>query len=223
MDGKIIERIRKLLAMSKDSSSPNEAMIATKRARHLMDKYQITHDDIKEKSGDDCYGSVIRNKGSKRVVLWKSCILNAVSKLNDCVGLIDYEINGDISFRVSGFKEDAIIAGYMYDFLLKTCDRLYKKSGIKGKANANAYRLGFSLEITKKVHEILSEREKIKVSNTNTSLVLRKKEMVSSHFNVGLCRTHESSSRKMTHEEFSNFNKGVSDAKDISLSQQLAN
>jgi hypothetical protein len=38
---KIKDRIAKLLRMSQDASSPNEAAIAAGRARALMDKYQI--------------------------------------------------------------------------------------------------------------------------------------------------------------------------------------
>ncbi len=43
---KIINRVKKLLALSNDTSSPNEAAIALKRVRSLMDKYQLTHEDI---------------------------------------------------------------------------------------------------------------------------------------------------------------------------------
>ena len=42
-DEKIIERIKKLLRLAEDNSSPNEAMIAAKRARSLMDQHQIRH------------------------------------------------------------------------------------------------------------------------------------------------------------------------------------
>jgi len=63
---KIVERVRKLLAMSEDTSSPHEAAIAAKRAAHLMQQYNIDNaavllntlsdDDIVENTVALCTG-----------------------------------------------------------------------------------------------------------------------------------------------------------------------
>jgi len=45
-DEKILKRIKNLLDMAMDSSSPNEAMIAARRSRALMDEHQISKDDL---------------------------------------------------------------------------------------------------------------------------------------------------------------------------------
>lgn len=44
---KLLERVRKLLAMSQDSSSPAEAAIAERRLKALMSEHQITFEEIK--------------------------------------------------------------------------------------------------------------------------------------------------------------------------------
>ena len=43
---KIMERVRKLLAMAKDATSPHEAAIAARRARSLMDKHQLEEHEM---------------------------------------------------------------------------------------------------------------------------------------------------------------------------------
>jgi len=44
---RLLERVRKLLAMSQDSSSPAEAAIADRRLKALMSEHQITFEEIK--------------------------------------------------------------------------------------------------------------------------------------------------------------------------------
>lgn len=43
---KIRERIRKLLAMAGDASSPQEAAIAARRAKALLHKYNLSEADV---------------------------------------------------------------------------------------------------------------------------------------------------------------------------------
>ena len=43
---KIIDRIRKLVAMSNDAGSPNEAAIAAKRVKSMLDKYELEMADV---------------------------------------------------------------------------------------------------------------------------------------------------------------------------------
>ena len=50
-EDKLIDRIRKLLALAEDAASQNEALIAARRARSLMDKHQITKGDIERAAG----------------------------------------------------------------------------------------------------------------------------------------------------------------------------
>lgn len=82
---KIIDRIRKLLTMSKDSSSPNEAAIAAGRAAKLMQQYNletaevilsnITEDTITENSTNTKYSTFPS---------WASYLAIPVAHLNDC-------------------------------------------------------------------------------------------------------------------------------------------
>ena len=47
---KIIDKVKKLLALS-ESSNPNEAFLAAKRARRLMDQHSLTKKDIESAGG----------------------------------------------------------------------------------------------------------------------------------------------------------------------------
>jgi hypothetical protein len=52
MDTKIIERMKKLLAMSQDASSEHEAMIAARRLHALMSKHDISLSELENKEQD---------------------------------------------------------------------------------------------------------------------------------------------------------------------------
>ena len=61
VDPKIMERIQNLLRMAEDTSSPNEAAIAARRAEALMRKHQLTQVDVMVKNldGDSVEVSIV--------------------------------------------------------------------------------------------------------------------------------------------------------------------
>jgi len=219
-ESKIIKRIKNLLDMAGDSATPNEAMIAAKRARFLMDKHQISKADLL-KVTDDTFCESSTERSYKNVPKWVMHLAVSVAELNDCESVICHS-NSSIVFEYRGFKSDSVIAKYMHDYLVETCERLLNKTEIRGRSNKNFYRLGFSSEIDNKVDEIVSERKLAMRSSTGTDLVLTKKEMIASHF--GELSEHRSSrTREPNAEEMQAYFAGSEDAKNVSLNQQINN
>jgi hypothetical protein len=83
---KVIDKIRKLLAMANCAGSPKEAVVAAKMARSLMDKHQIEESDIGEKTS---FGTSSNSTAKARWPVWIQSIALIVAKWNDCVcGLV---------------------------------------------------------------------------------------------------------------------------------------
>lgn len=79
MDSKIIERMKRLLAMSQDSSSEHEAMIAARRLHVLMSKYNVSMSDIEEKE------DVVGEGGFETVNFpYRRLICKSIAKLYYC-------------------------------------------------------------------------------------------------------------------------------------------
>lgn len=126
---KILERVKALLAMGCDTSSPNEAAIALKRARSLMDKYQISLKDI-ENSQEDDFNSSSFNTGNTQRKRWFEYIASKIAVMNDCritIGREFYEGKIVITYDFSGFKEDVALSEFMLSYIYDTCLNLYKR------------------------------------------------------------------------------------------------
>lgn len=185
---KIIERVRKLLAMGTDVSSEYEAAIAMKRARSLMDEHQITLADIEALSGDDL-GVMNFDIGSSRKKLWMGKLSIAIASMNDCV--VTYarrRYKGDnVSINFKGFNEDIKLCEFMLVYLVDTCNRLYQRDRIalnlKGLAQKNDFYEGFAQSIKERIATILEERlQTMQTGITGTSLIVAKLTMVEEKF-----------------------------------------
>ena len=212
---KIISRIKNLLDMAEDVSSPNEAMIAAKRARTLMDKHQITHADLK--TGDNRFAEIRSPYSASKAHTWVGQLALAMATLNDCQAIIERRFK--IFYQFRGFKADTIIAAHMHEYLIQTCLRLLDQACIRGVSNKNYFKLGFASQIQDKVQEIIAERKSVQTSD-GKSLVVVKAEMVEAHFDaVKLARKPKV--RSPDREESSAFICGFRAAEGVSLNQQI--
>lgn len=177
---KIFERIKKLLAMSTDASSPEEAAIAAKRARSMMDKHQVTELDLSgmgtedEQFGEDRFYTKQRRPHSSIGVM-----AVAVAKLNDCNVSYSFDF-GQKSILFKGFAEDIVVSVDMLTYLIKQCIHLANLNET-GRKDRNAYKVGFASGVAKKMREIVAERGEI-VTSGGQQLVVVKKALVEEQF-----------------------------------------
>ena len=175
---KIIERVAKLLGMAEDAGSPNEAMIAARRARSLMDKHDITRDDIEKAKGSQFletqsnYVHTVRHRYMLK--LHQAC-----GFLNDCEAV--FTSAPSVKYYFQGFKADAIVAKMTMDYLVSATERLLDESCISGRSERNFFRLGFSDAVLRRCHEIMLERKESIVSD-GKSLVVSKRDAIIAHF-----------------------------------------
>lgn len=212
-DEKILERIRNLLAMAGDTSSPNEAAIAARRARALMDRYQIEEMDLTSLNQED-FGAEDLSTGFKTNNGPISCMAVAVAKLNDTQ--VRYErISGVLNLRFEGMLVDCVCAIEMMKYLR---DEMYQQAerSASGRSDRYAYRLGFSSGVARQVEEILKDRRELKTSN-GTGLMVIKSQLVQQKF--GVARYARSKSTFQGSGEA--YNSGYQRGKNINLSRQV--
>ena len=218
---KILDRIRKLLAMAKDSSSPNEAAIAAGRARKLMDEYQVSELDLTSIDVNE-FGKACYDGGFK----WRNTAMGwlalAIGRLNDCV--VDYERDfstDHLNLRFKGFLADAVSATEMLSYLHTEMDNQAKIAVPNGmprtRADRNAFRLGFASGVKSQVDELMRERNKIQTSN-GTDLVIVKNQMVAQKF--GMQKT--SNGRTNMSGSGTAYQQGVAAGRSANLGHQVS-
>lgn len=190
---KILDRIRKLLAMANDTSSPNEAAIAAGRARKLMDQYQVSELDLTTTTTEQ-FGTEEFDTGQATLGKPLSMMAVAVARMNDCQtrAIKDYnDIKPSYMLKFEGMLSDAVTATLIFQYLK---DEMYHQAerNAVGRADRHAYRLGFASGIAKQVREIMTERDQIKTS-TGTALVSCKQQLVKQQFGAARYKTTTSS------------------------------
>lgn len=213
---KIIQRIKKLLSMAEDVSSPNEAMIAARRARSLMDKHQITKDDIATTEDNQFLESIAKRQTSVRKQ-WLLNLWSAAGMLNDCEPVVSGSPFVKYMFR--GFKADSIVAKLTMDYLVETCDRCCAKSTAFGLSEKNFFRLGFSEAVQERVREILKERAKLKTSK-GKGLIVSKHDSIVAHFG-DLPTLKQRETREPTYDELEAYEDGWENGNKVGLDKQV--
>ena len=179
---KVLDRIRKLLAMAGDTSSPHEAAIAAKRARSMMDKHQVSEVDLTTMSASDMGHSDLELK-QKTNNLFTSVLSVAVATYNDCQ--VKYVQAGPyLNARFEGMLVDSVCAIELFKYLR---DEAYSQAERfhTGRKDRHAYRVGFSSGVASQVREMMKERETINIEagpQIGTSLVVCKMQLVHKHF-----------------------------------------
>lgn len=214
---KVIGKIQKLLAMAEDTSSPNEALIAARRARALMDKYQLSRADIEKEVGSQFLETKADLVTSRRRV-WVVNLWSAAADLNDCVAVITHSPRVEYLFQ--GFKSDSIVAKLTMDYLVDTCNRLCNESQSKGISEKNFFRVGFSQSIRQRAASIAEERKTTFVDSTGTALVPLKESMIEAHFG-SLEPMNSINQREPSDREMAALMEGVRMGKNVCLDKQV--
>lgn len=215
---KIIERVKKLLAMAGDASSPNEALIAAKRARILMDKHQISKADLMKNEGS-AFGESTGEAIHKTTRSYLKILACSAAHLNDCRSIISVSSSG-VKFRFQGFIHDARVAKLTFDYMVSSCERCVKNADVHGRSQINFFRLGFSREVDHKVEQIVLERKKVKTVS-GKELILSKMQLVESHFET-LPKARHAKTRGADLSEQLAYEKGAAYGKALGLDPQVS-
>ena len=140
---KIIDKIRKLLELSKNNPNKEEAILALTKARELMFKHNVDIENIK-KDDTNYFEKIVQLKK------WKNWIIFFVMYLNDAFGT--FSLYNEYTKRVYfyGEKEKVLGISEIFEFLFEVADYLamkeyrnYLKEYGTGKGIYLSYILGF--------------------------------------------------------------------------------
>jgi hypothetical protein len=168
----IIEKVQKLLALSK-SDNANEAAVAAAMANKLLDQYRLSMADLETKEnveGIEEDPDTIYESG--KVTRWKSRLVSiltahyGVTYWNDCHWKTGRQFS---RYRLVGRKSDITIVRYMFAWLSAECHRqaTYHGTG-KGRVFIACYCDGF---INGVAEQLRLSRVEVKKTATDSAMI----------------------------------------------------
>lgn len=167
---RIVDKIRKLLALSK-SDNPHEAAVALQKATQLMEEYQIKNIDLIPEQ--DVTHSDIESVTGQHYI-WAKTLAFSCAKLFDCTTINYTDKKG---FRFIGEEQNIVCANQLFWHLFRAwkgmCSTDYKKDQpLDRKLYRKSHGLGFASTIYKRVQELTEKRHENIVKSTGTDLVV---------------------------------------------------
>jgi hypothetical protein len=158
----VIDRVRKLLALS-TSSNPHEAASAAARAQEILDRYELDRAMIEtspeldegeqEPVEDTRLGGDLPLFEDKALPTWKSCLAREIAEANGCKVYASGQ-RGEKAVAMIGRRSDMQKVRYLFGYLVTEVDRLARRDGKgMGRTWINSYRLGAVCTIKKALWE----------------------------------------------------------------------
>lgn len=165
----ILNRIRKLVELSKNNTSPEEAANAAARAQELMFKYQIGEADLDvgstEREVEPVVDEIVHAEKGRRDA-WKASLANGIAK---AFGARVYTVTGGTcDFHCVGLKSVTQTVQYMFGYLVLEVDRLADEGWTQepnrahhnGRTWKNNFRLGAVAIIVSRLKEQRAQQER---------------------------------------------------------------
>ena len=171
---KILERIRKLLAMAGDASSPHEAAIAAKRAKALLNEHNLSEADVIA-GGMTLDDFQTRDVGEarRRFPKWISILSPAIATYTGTSAVFHLVDLGPKSargkqVRYRGHVDDLTLAEYLHVYLVRTVENMTQAAGLKGLGPRNSFKCGMAQSIGEKLREMAAQEEEWFCQNSDS-------------------------------------------------------
>lgn len=232
----ILRRIQKLLAIAGDDrADPNEAAAAAGMAERIMRKYQFEHADLilaSLSAGNDLdtvdVVASAKTNGTqvKQVPPWAGWIAVAVSKFTECSASVATNPDGEKCVRFYGFTEDVKLAGWTFNYLVATTNRLVNAFKLTpdyatgGRVTLNSYRQGVATGILTALNALThAKKEEMRSSSTSNALMVAKESAITAAFGAHPTRRAKTGVTQRTGA----FAAGVRDGKAVDLGRRAVN
>jgi hypothetical protein len=127
---KVIERVKKLLALAGNNTSSAEATTAAALANKLIEEHRLSIADLENKEGS-FIEPIVEDEGyiyqSGRITQWRASLVRILTHQYGCVHWNDctWESGRQVSrYRLIGKKSDIELVNFMYSWLSTECTRL---------------------------------------------------------------------------------------------------
>jgi len=226
---KIIEKIRKLLALAGNNSSEYEAAAAAEMARKLLDAYNLNISALE-------LNEIIEKRivfKAMRYASWKGWVGKIVSDVFDCHVYLSKTIDQKPKVVFIGNKADCEVAFYVYTYLLSVITCLQEKkvknntSSQHGKTIKFSYTMGIVSVLKERLETFYRRDKEIYAEEKNAYGMTGKKMMVIKNDaierfirerNITLKNTRHT--HKIKNENA--YNQGIRDGEKISLTHGIS-
>lgn len=214
----IIEKVQKLLALSK-SSNANEAATAAALANKLIDQYRLSEADIHQESDDPLIEDSNTIYETGRIVPWKNNLVVALAKHYGCAiyNSLTFPNGRKVShYKLIGRQSDIQITNYMFSWLTMECQRLSEQEAHgKGRVFVSSYCQGFVRGVIEQLNQSRKEAQSTATSSAIIKIDAREqdaKDFMNSKYNLKNYKTHSAA-----RIDPSAFNAGMNRGKSIHL------
>jgi hypothetical protein len=197
---RMLEKVRKLLAMARDGrGNSTEEETAMRQANKIMAEFGIQEAEVDMAAldaGTMSFGEAVAGmngkapepgKVFKTCPTWVSMLAVAVARFTDSIVVRKRtEIGETLVFR--GEKNDVLLARWILGVLVASITREQKASGWKGRSDANEFKTAATIALCKRLRTLADERRAMYQASQSTSRALvvvdRKKNQIAKLFGV---------------------------------------
>lgn len=173
---KILDRIKKLLALAGNNNSPEEAALAAARAQALMLEHKVSEAQLSSVDDDESASICeidVQPDGRKTVSRWTVRLASAVARSLGCQVLFTAASRGRRGkINVIGPQDDVNAVRYLFDYLCGEINRMVRTYSGRGRGWANSYRHGAVTTIDNRLGE-QRVRWQAETDSRTTALVRR--------------------------------------------------
>lgn len=181
IQNRVLEKVRKLLALANSNANVNEAAAAAARAQELLFQHKLSMADIEISGGEvEAVGKLNVDEETALQLKWKQQLMGALA-LGCYCKVITAQARGANGQKIArmilvGKPADTQTVAYLYEYARKEIDRLcaIQTAGL-GFAFANSFRLGACSAIWDAMKAKRAEQEKPAANTSETALVLIKR------------------------------------------------
>jgi len=208
---RVIQRIQALRAKTVDRGcTEEEAMAAAAKVSELLDRHDLTLDEVSVRQSD-CEGVSVAT-GRKRRAPVDSC-MSPVAAFCDCRVWSEGSNDGDLRYVFFGLKADVVAARFLHELIEVTFDTesetfrrgdIYRKLQGGGRRTAlNSFQIGLAGGIAAKLATLKAARQSTGAKSTGFDLVAVKHSVLDDEIaRLGLnFTTRAATSRRYVHGE----------------------
>lgn len=160
---KIIDKIRKLLALSA-SPNENEAALAAEKAQAMLAEYNLHISEVEAFGGQKLDKFVMDSELQTKSRPWQRTVCHGVAQMYFCSYFYSgqYKATGTKYVKMDahtfvGTEANVVIARMMSDYLIKTVQRLAVQ-GMKDQSDPAAYRTSFRNACVRRLYTRMMKR-----------------------------------------------------------------
>lgn len=154
---KILDKVRRLLALAQGNPNPHESAAAAARAQALMSQHAIDEATLDVDTDEDEVQAQWLGEQTTNLVHWRGGLSAAVARSNRCETAWGLNPKGRRQIMVFGSPDDIATVRYLYSALVRMCRESAKAAMqhgvISGRSEANAYRLGWVKAVASRLME----------------------------------------------------------------------